>query len=273
VLRIEKNIDGAKPDKEELKLGFRSMYFTELHTLARRLELRASHCQDAKVRLSQLPMQVGCSNDLQSCMVAHEYRGTKFKTSEAKPLRLLCGVLRRLEIEPEVVSIPIFKVWLPEQLHISEILLTLLTGSLIYEGGLNSKAPGGQKGKLTEGKFENTLAQIFDRPWTDNNIEKTEQDCLLILQEQENQKEIDRHLEEEFASSEELAKDVLRQAEEITSSTKAFTEEIKAANRAASLKLAMYEERLEEINSMAPLQAAYKAFADELRKVLNSSNT
>jgi hypothetical protein len=81
-----------------------------------------------------------------------------------------------LKIRFESVCLPIVKLWKPNQLKLAEIMITMLSGSIIWDSGLNEVQPGGKAARADPDKFGEALKQIFiHKSWTTANLRKSEE--------------------------------------------------------------------------------------------------
>jgi phage terminase Nu1 subunit (DNA packaging protein) len=159
---------------EDCRNGIRRLSHSQNLLQLKALELRRRRDLDqtGTIRQIQTPIQVGCSRNMGRRVWDHS---TKDKLSRSsKAWALLVGCLTSIGLSPEWVSVPVVKVWKREQLEIAEILVTMLAGSLICDGGLNGIQPGTQSMEDEPAKFELALRQIFkQKTWTEEQIQES----------------------------------------------------------------------------------------------------
>jgi hypothetical protein len=170
-----------KPEAELLgdaMSGQRKLDYIGAELFCERLELRMPVDRDpgGNKPQAQSPAQVGCARSIMQRVSHHEPLDDMTGSSKALALTLSC--MRAMGLEPQMIFLPIIKVWKAEQLEIAEIAITMLAGSLIAEGGHNAKQAGGQT--LDEApdsqKFKRALHQITrNAPWTKENLAESEE--------------------------------------------------------------------------------------------------
>lgn len=113
------------------------------------LRKRASASPDPTMTVyqQQSPLYVGCTAKPVKLRTAQHLPGSGLRgTSPLLALTLSC-INASLGLVPESVVVPVLQTWTPEQLSIGEQLVTGLSGSLVYEGGLNIMQAGGHAGE------------------------------------------------------------------------------------------------------------------------------
>ena len=156
-------------------LGERRLSWAGASVFCKKLEQRMSATldPDGTTRQKQSVIQVGCSGNLDRRMNDHEPLADLSRSSHS--WALLCSCLKKLKIRFESVCLPIVKVWKPDQLKLAEIMVTMLSGSMIWDGGLNEVQPGGRAARADPGKFGEALKQIFiHKSWTTDNLNESE---------------------------------------------------------------------------------------------------
>jgi hypothetical protein len=64
-------------------------------------------------------------------------------------------------INVDMIKLPIWKIWKSDQLPISEIGLTYLAGSMVFDGGLNGTPAGELMMEDNNRKFERAMKEVF----------------------------------------------------------------------------------------------------------------
>jgi len=157
-------------------LGERRLSWSGAPVFCEKLEQRMSATLDpaGTTRQKQSVIQVGCSGNLDRRMNDHEPLADLSRSSHS--WALLCSCLKKLKIRFEPVCLPIVKVWKPDQLKLAEIMITMLSGSMIWDGGLNEVQPGGKAARADPDKFGEALKQIFiHKPWMTANLRESEE--------------------------------------------------------------------------------------------------
>ncbi|THV54776.1 hypothetical protein BGAL_0020g00300 [Botrytis galanthina] len=124
--------------RRDTRAGIRQLTFFRQELSVRKLkEYRICPTLDptGNIRQIQTPCQVGCATNLLTRSSAHDPQ-TKMKTSSTY-LTLTVSTLEAMGLKQNVFQIPILKVWRPNQLGLAEIFITMLAGSLVWDGGLN----------------------------------------------------------------------------------------------------------------------------------------
>ncbi|PNP79518.1 hypothetical protein FNYG_07134 [Fusarium nygamai] len=93
-----------------------------------------------RVNISQSPLYVGCSKDLNKRMGVYKNSNVK---SINKPLGLTVCILRKHNKGPELVTGCVLRILRKEQLPKAEQLVCTIAGSLIYQHGFNAVETGG----------------------------------------------------------------------------------------------------------------------------------
>ena len=113
-------------------------------------------------RQTQSPTEVGCAQELQARMSAH--LTTSDLKSTNKPWGFVLSCLEVLGVKITIVSLPILKVWSEDTLMKAEVLVTILAGSYIHDGGFNPVQAGISGGSRTrESEFDAALEEVFHK--------------------------------------------------------------------------------------------------------------
>ncbi|KAF4637801.1 hypothetical protein G7Y89_g279 [Cudoniella acicularis] len=124
-----------------------------------------------KIPQIQTPIEAGCAVKLSARMPAHHEWGGLEGT--ALPWGLLLSCLKVAEIEVITYSTPIFKIWNHDQFGLAEILITMLTGSMVRDGGCNPKQPGTNPGRDISYTYEAEKKEVFnDHDWIRDNMKE-----------------------------------------------------------------------------------------------------
>ncbi|KAI1480863.1 hypothetical protein F4774DRAFT_424774 [Daldinia eschscholtzii] len=146
-----------------------------IEALIEMLGRRVNPALDGKVFQLSSPVYVGCGTVLTRRMIQHNPSYHNMVTS-SNALKLLISCIRYMGLKPIVHEIPVVMVWEPKQVQLAEILVTVLSQSLISLSGLNVVQPGTSK------VSENTPADLYaeteihvvaKRPWFGENCKKT----------------------------------------------------------------------------------------------------
>ena len=159
----------------DVRAGKRHMAFAAYLRFVDILKLRMSPALDPEgtTRQIQVPCQIGCSRHLQTRVSAHD--PLEGMDDSAKPMSLVISCLNVKGYFPQVLRLPILKIWSADQLRVSEVGLTMLASSMIAEGGLNCQQPGNQDMGDEPAKFVEALDEIFIRnTWTTANFEHSD---------------------------------------------------------------------------------------------------
>ncbi|RBA18434.1 hypothetical protein FPRO05_10729 [Fusarium proliferatum] len=93
-----------------------------------------------RVYISQSPLYVGCSKDLNKRMGVYNNRNVK---NINKPLALTICILRKHTRSPELVIGCVLRILRSKQLPMAEQLVCTIAGSLVYQHGFNAVETGG----------------------------------------------------------------------------------------------------------------------------------
>ncbi|KAI1775551.1 hypothetical protein F4818DRAFT_416845 [Hypoxylon cercidicola] len=114
---------------------------------------------------------VGNSDDVEKRKQNHRLIGNL--TNSAHLWGLLVSCLKYMDLEAQDTIVPICKAWQLDHINLSEILLTVLTGSLVSVGGLNVKRPGtkSEKHPPSHRAFEGCRLHVWRfNPWFEENL-------------------------------------------------------------------------------------------------------
>lgn len=130
-------------------------------TFRRNLTKRSNPALDPtqRVRQTQSPVEVGLSHDMATRIKCHQPESGLKHTVKTWGFFLSC--LSVAEIDFDVVSIPVLKVWNRSLIGKAEILITFLAGSSFDEGGFNAAPPGGTRSLSVPESLPNNKKEIF----------------------------------------------------------------------------------------------------------------
>ncbi|KAI0391858.1 hypothetical protein F5Y17DRAFT_387475 [Xylariaceae sp. FL0594] len=118
----------------------------------------------------QSPMMVGSSDDAEREKQNHRVV-TEF-THTSKTWGLLISTLKYIRVEVEETFVPVLKAWEPEHINMGEILLTVVTGSLVSVDGFNVHQSGTKPVTLQpdDRSLQVNMEDVFNLPWYGENI-------------------------------------------------------------------------------------------------------
>jgi len=166
----------------DIKNGDLDMEFGNAEIFSDKLELRITLDQEDTIRQLQAPIYVGCGHHMQTRLGAHDPLTNM--SQSAKSWFLFLSILTAMGILFETVRLPIIKIWEQGQLKMAEILVTMLSGSLLVDGGLNQSQPGNttMKGN-NDAVYQEAIKQLFIRTkWTAFNIQESRDQLRLRTQ-------------------------------------------------------------------------------------------
>ncbi|KAI0010045.1 hypothetical protein F4779DRAFT_579106 [Xylariaceae sp. FL0662B] len=117
---------------------------------------------------------VGASDDVDRSKQSHRLITSLGGTTHL--WGLLASCLKYMDLNPEETIIPVCKAWKVEHINFSEILVTVLAGSLVSVGGLNVAQPGGksEKNPPSERILERCRTHVWGvKPWLEENLQHT----------------------------------------------------------------------------------------------------
>ncbi|KAI1086797.1 hypothetical protein F5B19DRAFT_111529 [Rostrohypoxylon terebratum] len=124
---------------------------------------------DRKVFPPQSVCMVGNAGDIERRLHDHKLKNSLRGSANAWGLMVHC--LSFMGLEPREVLIPVLKAWEPEHINLAEVLLTVLAGSMVTDGGLNVKQPG-TRGFTSMGDAESNRSRSevkAQHPWYRDN--------------------------------------------------------------------------------------------------------
>lgn len=120
------------------------------------------------------PLYVGCAGNLAARTPHHDQRAS----GGVKLLHLTQSCMAYCGFSPRTVAAPALWVWEEEHVPLAEMLVTVLAGSLVAQGGFNAVAPGSNRPDLTGAGAEEMLQTTQDyvygeRPFFQENLRQT----------------------------------------------------------------------------------------------------
>jgi hypothetical protein len=210
----------------------------------------------------QSPCEVGLSSDLKKRMANHS---TSSKlTMSPGPWGLVLSCLKVKGIDAEVISLPIIKAWESNMATMGEILITLLSGSMVEDGGYNPSQPGVNKCKEPEDWTKTGYEVFADNDWLDENLkaaesELTERKNALHASIQFDKKNFDREVS-----------DLRENLDDFKRAREALHIQLDAALKEIPANLEKLNKHLEEVTSLttslnesAQMRSAIDTWLDE----------
>jgi hypothetical protein len=125
-------------------------------------------------RTTQSPLEVGFSIQLATRVRDHSLESNLSTTT--KPWGLVLSCLKAMGLAPEIVCVPILQIWNEKQRALGEILVTMLAGSMICDGGFNPEQPGVSTWGRKEG-FELERQSVFcNKTWLFDNQQAVDEE-------------------------------------------------------------------------------------------------
>ncbi|RYP11838.1 hypothetical protein DL767_011453 [Monosporascus sp. MG133] len=123
----------------------------------------------------QGPLMVGCSNQMDDRMPHHDPKGPSGLGLTTYTWALtLCLIKNRLGLDPVVTVRPVVRTWENNLLVTSEVLVTALAGSYVFQEGFNVIGAGSQAGDKPDNVLTDCKHYIFvDRPFFGQNVDAT----------------------------------------------------------------------------------------------------
>ncbi|KAI1410070.1 hypothetical protein F5Y13DRAFT_202695 [Hypoxylon sp. FL1857] len=121
------------------------------------------------------PAYVGCSHMVSKRMINHNPDFSNLLSS-SNVWRLLIECIRHIGLRAIVHTIPIIMVWEKPQIRLSEVLVTVLSQSLISQNGLNVIQPGTSSSSMGVGQvlLDGTKEHVWvKRAWFTENLERS----------------------------------------------------------------------------------------------------
>jgi hypothetical protein len=138
--------------------------------------------KNGKIRQLQSAVEGGCGVKLSARTPSHDPLGGL--DGSVLPWGLILSCLKVLKIEFEPICIPIFKVWESEQYRLAEILITMLIGGMVHDGGCSAKQPGTNPGRPAEYQYTAEKREVFiENNWLARNLEILQEDQKNELEE------------------------------------------------------------------------------------------
>lgn len=138
------------------KHGVKTIAF--YNTLLERTSLGSELDPNGTIIHKQSPCGVGFSKELSGRMECHLSDNDLSSTN--KPWQLIRSCLEVMGIEVKPVVIPVLKLWSEDQRALGEIMITLLCGSLIEDGGFNPTQAGSLRKESTR-SHNKEEAEVF----------------------------------------------------------------------------------------------------------------
>ncbi|RYP56434.1 hypothetical protein DL770_010829 [Monosporascus sp. CRB-9-2] len=122
------------------------------------------------------PSDGGCSNQMDDRMPHHDPKGPSGLGPTTYTWALtLCLIKSRLGLDPVVTVRPVVRTWENNLLATSEVLVTALAGSYVFQEGFNVIGAGGQAGDRPDNVLTDCKRYIFaDRPFFGQNVNATQ---------------------------------------------------------------------------------------------------
>ncbi|KAH9907086.1 hypothetical protein F4778DRAFT_613667 [Xylariomycetidae sp. FL2044] len=148
---------------------------SNLEAFIRLLTQRMGFDNDDEYQLT-CPQYIGCSHRVKKRVMDHDSLYSSGLNHSSSMLKLLLACLMQMELKPKVAGIPVVMVWDESQIHLSEILVHVLTMSLVSLKGLNIIQPGTsaipEEGEAARDLYEDTKKEIWaKRPFFRENVE------------------------------------------------------------------------------------------------------
>ncbi|KAI1206774.1 uncharacterized protein F4807DRAFT_469825 [Annulohypoxylon truncatum] len=142
--------------------------------LERQLQKRLRYKDtDPDVYQFSSPAYVGCSDTIATRMAQHDPSSSSMHcTSMIR--KLLMASIRQLGLRVVMRSYPILLAWKPSQVRLAEVLVTVLSRSLISAAGLNVIQPGTSRiprNQSLERYEDNEMLVIVGREWLNDNVD------------------------------------------------------------------------------------------------------
>lgn len=188
-IEIDRVYGGVNFDPEPTRRGERA-WITSYHTkgfanktfiLSKKLAERAMSNEEGVLPQFQSPMAVGFSKNLDSRISEHAVDSTLLNAT--KPWVLMLSILKVMGINISPVSIVLLKIWKDEHRALGEILITMLTSSLVDDCGYNPKQAGGNMGPNQGPEYYGLEERsvFVEKPWIEENIEDTNKELKRRL--------------------------------------------------------------------------------------------
>ncbi|KAI1764159.1 hypothetical protein GGR53DRAFT_466569 [Hypoxylon sp. FL1150] len=126
----------------------------------------------------QGPLMIGCSNQLDERMGHHDpYSSSGLSQTTYTWALTLCLISSELNLIPEVIVKPVIRTWENEYLGPSEVLVSALGLSYVFQDGFNVVGGGSQKGDKQSSVLLEAKEHVFvTKPWFRDNLEATQKE-------------------------------------------------------------------------------------------------
>ncbi|KAH9905569.1 hypothetical protein F4778DRAFT_667540 [Xylariomycetidae sp. FL2044] len=171
---------GSKPDT--LRFIQNSDALSRVRWLVRSFERRSASAQAAQQQGHSLttfrcqgPLMVGCSNQMDQRMPQHDPGdSSKLRLTTYTWALTLCLIKHTLRLDPVVVTRPVIRTWENGHLGVSEILVTALAASYVFQDGFNVIGAGTQNGDKQANQLEDCMKYVLhSMPYFGENADTT----------------------------------------------------------------------------------------------------
>jgi hypothetical protein len=97
-------------------------------------------------------------------------------SSSTNPWCLMLSCLTILHINFEIVALPVLQIWQQDQRAIAEVLITMLAGSLVEDGGYNPIQAGTSIGTSKLSYWKEQMKVFVQKPWLTNGLRRLSED-------------------------------------------------------------------------------------------------
>ncbi|KAI1778705.1 hypothetical protein F4818DRAFT_438855 [Hypoxylon cercidicola] len=168
---------GSKKDQVRFIQSDKALKMVSLliGSFERRCEPSRSQGASRTTYHKQGPLMVGCSNQIDERMPHHEpYSSSGLSQTTYTWALTLCLIVSELKLVPEVVVRPVIRTWENDDLCPSEILVSALGASYVFQDGFNVVGAGSQKGDKPSSVLIDAKEHVFlTKPWFQDNIDAT----------------------------------------------------------------------------------------------------
>ncbi|TGO13354.1 hypothetical protein BTUL_0071g00310 [Botrytis tulipae] len=162
--------------QDSVKAGKISKSFTNSDLFVKRLEHWYSQDMNellATAFRTQSPSYVGCSNHISVRLDQHN---PVTKAPKITCVTVFLACLKGAGIEFDRIEMAVLKVWEQAQFRLGEALVTMLAGSLVWEGGLNAVQAGGKPLDIGDVRSMDVCEELFFKTdWTMANLRKCQE--------------------------------------------------------------------------------------------------
>lgn len=132
--------------------------------------------EERKIRQIQSPLEVGFATDIQQRLT--HYCAANLENCEA-PWALFISCLRMMNLNVNIVQAAVLLIWRDDMKALGKILVTMLSQSMVSDGGFNGYLAGISKGKNKEKGYHNMAytaerKSVFERQSTLDAIAELE---------------------------------------------------------------------------------------------------